>query len=531
MKFFNTAGPVNRPNHYKIDPLKRWNLNEILTLIEQEKYFILHAPRQTGKTSSLLALQEKLNSENDYICVYANFEIGQASRNDIKSAMKAIAIEVLNSARNLLGESFNFEESLRVFERSDGESGLNSLLEHLSKNFEKPLVLLIDEIDSLVGDTLISVLRQLRAGYTKRPAAFPSTVILCGVRDIKDYRIQTSGQDIVTGGSAFNIKAESLRLSNFTKEDIIQLYNEHTKETGQKFTEECFELIWQYTDGQPWLVNALGYEVTFKMKENRDRSVIITKKMIEEAKNRLVVSRATHLDQLIDKLKEQRVYNVINPMILGYETKATPDDEEYCVDLGLIRKTEEGFVISNDIYKEVIPRELTSVIQGMFLSKFRPEWVNSKGLIDSQKLLSMFRQFWRENSEIWSSHIAGYQEAAPHLTFQGFLQRVANGSGYVAREYGLSRRRVDLMLRWTNGKEEQRIVIELKMRTERENSEESYQKLLNNGLAQTADYAKKSDSTENHLIIFDRRAEIDWDEKIYEAKHQYEGQKIKVWGM
>jgi predicted AAA+ superfamily ATPase len=84
MKFFNTAGPVNRDNHYKIDPLTRWNMDEILTLIEQEKYFILHAPRQTGKTSCLLALRDCLNAEGRYHCVYANFEAGQTARNDVR---------------------------------------------------------------------------------------------------------------------------------------------------------------------------------------------------------------------------------------------------------------------------------------------------------------------------------------------------------------------------------------------------------------------------------------------------------------
>ena len=68
-----------------------------------------------------------------------------------------------------------------------------------------PIVLLLDEINSLVGDTLIAVLRQLRAGYDQRPASFPAIVIFCGVRDVKDYRIQTSGNEITTGGSAFNI--------------------------------------------------------------------------------------------------------------------------------------------------------------------------------------------------------------------------------------------------------------------------------------------------------------------------------------
>jgi hypothetical protein len=71
-RIFNTAGP-NRPEvEYTIDPLKRLDLDEFLTLIGQSKYFELHAPRQTGKTSCLLALRNYLNKEGNYIAVYAN---------------------------------------------------------------------------------------------------------------------------------------------------------------------------------------------------------------------------------------------------------------------------------------------------------------------------------------------------------------------------------------------------------------------------------------------------------------------------
>jgi hypothetical protein len=91
-------------------------------------------------------------------------------------------------------------------------------------------------------------------------------------------------------------------LGNFTKEEIITLYQQHTIETGQKFEPECFDLIWDYTAGQPWLANALGYEVTFEISDNRDRSITITPAMIEEAKNNLILSRQTHLEQLSDRL-------------------------------------------------------------------------------------------------------------------------------------------------------------------------------------------------------------------------------------
>jgi hypothetical protein len=72
MKFFNTAGPVNLEDHYALPPLSRLDADELLLLIQQKKYFVLHAPRQTGKTSLLLALMDFLNSGDEYICLYAN---------------------------------------------------------------------------------------------------------------------------------------------------------------------------------------------------------------------------------------------------------------------------------------------------------------------------------------------------------------------------------------------------------------------------------------------------------------------------
>lgn len=150
-----------------------------------------------------------------------------------------------------------------------GEFGaLNESLSQWCKRSDKPTVLFFDEIDTQVGDTLISVLRQLRSGYTLRPAAFPQSIILCGVRDVRDYRLRTDeGKAMITGGSAFNIKAKSLRLDNFTPDEIEILYRQHTKTSGQKFNENIFPLVWKLTEGQPWLVNALAYETCFELKE------------------------------------------------------------------------------------------------------------------------------------------------------------------------------------------------------------------------------------------------------------------------
>ena len=130
--------------------------------------------------------------------------------------MQAILSQIALQARISLGDSFVKTIWSQVLKQSGENAALGEVLTLWAEDSSLPLVLLIDEIDALVGDTLISVLRQLRAGYFQRPALFPQSIILCGVRDVRDYRIY-SDQDkaIITGGSVFNIKAESLRLACF----------------------------------------------------------------------------------------------------------------------------------------------------------------------------------------------------------------------------------------------------------------------------------------------------------------------------
>ena len=288
-RFFNTAGPIKTDLHYYIDPLKRIDLEEVLLLIRQQKYFVMHAPRQTGKTSCMLALRDYLNARDEYIAVYANVEGGQASRNKVPSVVRSTIDTLAEQFRGIVGNNLPLQVRDEV-RQVETDSMLSTYLRRLSETLPKPIVLIIDEIDALVGDSLVSVLRQIRSGYVDRPSAFPQSIILCGVRDVRDYRIVLSNQDIVTGGSAFNIKAMSLRLGNFSKEEIHELYMQHTQATGQEFDESCFPLVWEATEGQPWLVNALGYEVTMNMRENRNRSVRIIPEMVYRAQERILPS-------------------------------------------------------------------------------------------------------------------------------------------------------------------------------------------------------------------------------------------------
>lgn len=529
-RFFNTAGPIKTDLHYYIDPLKRFDLEEVLLLIRQQKYFVLHAPRQTGKTTCMLALRDYLNEHGEYIAVYANVEGGQGSRNDVQSVVKSTIDTLAEQFRGVLKNDIPLQIRDEV-QQTGKDSMLSTYLRRLSEQQPKPIVLVIDEIDALVGDSLVSILRQIRSGYTDRPTAFPQSIILCGVRDVRDYRIVISNQDIVTGGSAFNIKAKSLLLGNFTKEEIHELYMEHTKATGQQFDEACFPMIWEATEGQPWLVNALGYEVTMQMKENRDRSIKIIPEMIYRAQERIIYRRETHIDILIDKLKEERVRRVIGP-ILANDTEVDDalfpqDDMQYVIDMGLITR-DKPIRIANGIYREIIPRELTWTTQESLVQQ-SAWYMNPDNSINMEKLMLDFQQFFRQNADAWIEKF-DYKESGPQLLLQAFLQRVVNGGGYIDREYGLGRGRTDLLIRKPltdhYGGPVQRIVLELKIKRN------SLEKTIEDGLQQTWEYMDNAGTVdEGHFIIFDRTPGKPWEEKIWHKECEYNGRKIMVWGM
>ena len=525
-KFFNTAGPISPDIHYFVDTKTRWDFDQVLSLIGQRKYFILHAPRQTGKTSGIIALMHYLNQTGKYEAVYANIEAAQAAREDVSAAMKAIVGAVASSHKFYIGNTLLRENWLQIYKEAGEHQALRELLNFWTTNIDKPTVLFLDEVDALIGDTLISLLRQIRAGYNERPTGFPISIILCGVRDVRDYRIHSAHtKEIITGGSAFNIKAESLRLENFSKEQIQDLYQQHTNATGQIFEPGILDLVWHYTHGQPWLVNALAYQVTYNMKAYRDRTTPITVAAFKEAKEQLILRRDTHLDQLTDKLQEDRVRRIIEPMLSGSEISAQhrSDDVQYVRDLGLIEIATNGKIkIANAIYQEIIPRELTWTIQTGLTTE--SHWyLHENGALDMPKLLRAFQAFFRKHSEHWIQQFA-YQEAGPQLLLQAFLQRIVNGGGRIEREYGFGSGRTDLYIEYFYGQapllQKQEIVLELKIRYG------SLDTTVLKGIKQIKAYMDKCGTKDGHLLIFDRRQNISWEDKIWED----EADGIYLWG-
>ncbi|MEB3227306.1 MAG: ATP-binding protein, partial [Synechocystis sp.] len=298
-KWFNTAGPCQADIHYMLSPTAR--IPELMPLIQQRNYFVIHAPRQVGKTTAMIALAQELTASGDYTAVMLSVEVGAAFPNDPIAAEKTILEEWRQSIPFYLAPELC--PSADSFEVSGDRVG--PFLSLWAKQSPRPLVVFLDEIDALQDESLIAVLRQLRSGYPRRPQNFPHSLGLIGMRDVRDYKVKSGGSDRLNTASPFNIKVASLTMGNFSFEDVRDLYQQHTDATGQIFTPEAVTHAFYLTDGQPWLVNALAREATQYLV--KDPAEPITMAVIEQAKEILIQRQDTHLDSLAERLREDRV--------------------------------------------------------------------------------------------------------------------------------------------------------------------------------------------------------------------------------
>ncbi|MTJ09643.1 AAA-like domain-containing protein [Anabaena sp. UHCC 0204] len=488
-RWFNIAGPCEDDIHYMLSPTTR--LPDLEELIQQRSYFVLHAPRQTGKTTAMLALAQQLTATGNYAAVMVSAEVGSAFNHDPGAAELAI----LGAWQNTIEDNLppELQPPVKQWQQEEAGNRIKSFLRSWSKAIDRPLILFIDEIDSLQDQTLISVLRQLRDGFPNRPENFPSSVGLIGLRDVRDYKVASGGSERLNTSSPFNIKVSSITLRNFNAEEVVELYQQHTAATGQIFTPEATATAFDLTQGQPWLVNALAKEVVEKMV--KDRSIAITKEHILQAKEILISRQDTHLDSLAERLREPRIKAIIEPMLAGLELGNIPNDDiQFVIDLGLCKMHPYGgLTIANPIYREVLPRVLT-VTPMASLPMIAPTWLTPEGELNIDALLAAFLKFWRQHGEPLLGS-TGYHEIAPHIVLMAFLHRVINGGGILEREYAIGSDRMDLCLRY----KDVTLGIELKVWREKKRDPQI------EGIEQLESYLGRLGLDFGWLFVFDRR--------------------------
>lgn len=490
---FNIAGPCRPGFDYMIPPERR--IPGVRDLIDDQRYFVLHAPRQVGKSTAMLALGRTLTEEGRYASVMLSVEAGVPFE-DLDRAVPAILGAWRDRAEDLLPAELRPPPWPQV----DVTTGLGSALRAWARACPRPLVLFLDEVDSLAPDVLGSLLRQLRDRYNVRPESFPASIALVGMRDVKDYVVAAGGTGRSGAGSPFNVLAGSLTMRSFTHDEIAELYAQHTADTGQRFEPAAVDRAWELTIGQPWLVNALAREATGVLA--RDRSFPIGAHHIDEAKETLVRTRPTHLQSLGSRLEEPRVRQIVEAVMAGENAPTlSQTDVAYVTELGLIRLDESQTPqIANPIYADALPRALVGAIQ---LSMPAPEiaWLDPAGRLDRAHLLDGFLQFWRQYGHPLMG-AAPYHEIAAQLVMLAWLHRVSNGGGSVSPEFKVLSGRIDLCLR--HG--EVTLGIELKVwRAGRKDP-------LADGLAQLDRYLSRLSGTgprvPGWLVIFDQRPDL-----------------------
>jgi hypothetical protein len=488
----------------------------LMDLIDGEYFFVIHAPRQSGKTTLLNTLEQRLNADGKYHALYCSLESVQG----IHEAPRGISA-ILNCLQMALKYHPALRNAVPDYLRDNGENiGVRAFLTDLAAAANRPVVVFFDEADCLGGETLISFLRQLRDGYVNRiRAPFVHSLALVGMRNIRDYRVQVR-PDSQTLGSAspFNIAKAAMTLNYFSRDEIAALYQQYTDATGQAFPPELVNQVFYLTQGQPWLVNAIAAEIVEKLCNNDARMPLATA-MAEEAAQRIIMRRDTHIDSLLERLKEPRVQSIIEPILLGEGDSLQRESSafQFVRDLGLIRNDRGTLMIANPIYSEVIARTLNADMQLSLSQELIHRWMDETH-INMTGLLQGFQEFWRDNSEAWRERFE-YKEAAPHLILLAYLQRVVNGGAKISREFATGTRRVDVCVEY-GGK---RYPIEMKLMRGPKTRDE--------GLAQVAKYMDSLGAKEGWLLLFEVQSNVPWENRLKWESLARDGRTIHVVGV
>ncbi len=520
-KFFNIAGPCNPADHYMLSATER--LPEVVSLICKKQYFVIHAQRQCGKTTALLALRNEINSGSERVAMYCSLEAAEGVA-DPEKGIPIVYSLILNAAGqidSLAGCPVRSIAPSGIDRAMMAAGGVSGLLSELSKFAGKPLVVLFDEVDCLCDATLVAFLRQLRDGAISKTKGvdFPSSIALVGMRNIRDYKAKVRpDHESLGSASPFNVLTKAMTLRTFTDAEVAALYAQHTAATGQVFEPDAVRLACEYTCGQPYLVNALARWCVEEIHRD-DYSKPVTAADMHEAKEKIIRERGTHLDSLMERMKEPRVRRIVEPVMLGDDRPVSrnSDDYQYALDLGLVKEdSRRRLVPANPMYSETIARYLTRDDQDDMLSTVPDTpWATDDGL-DMQGLLLAFQDFWRENAQMNRAPFE-YNEAYPHIVLQAFLQRVLNGGGEIIREMALGKGALDLGVLFKGRK----YAVEVKLRY-------LWDKNPDKALSQVRGYIDRLGVDEGWLVVFDPDMAKPWDEKISHEDRTVDGKPIHV---
>ena len=535
-RYFNITGPNREEEHFKLDPLKRIDYSVVEMLIERGRYFSVCSARQSGKTTWLLALKKKLNEEGKYRCLYCNVEAAQVAGNDTASGIRLILGRLAQSIEIDFQDLWPYENFTSILEHIGPEGALIAFFERWllrEQVIKPPIVLMLDGIDLLSGKTLASVLRQLRTGQINSPRLFPQSVIFCGARDIRDIDIEIGDGEFLIGRGGSDIRESSIVLQNFTQNEIKGLCTQYTEETGQVFQENVYSRLFMLTDGRPWLVNSLLCEALYEMDFGSDTSRTITFGMIDAAKDHFIARQDSYMEQLSTKLAPLSIRETLFPILVGggWEKKPAQEDLDYMEDLELIKKSPSGWIVTNAMYRELIPKVMGKNLKDELIHRVdRSLFIKPTGRLDFRRLVEAYQKLYCDYFLTWGRRYE-LEGALAQVLLHTFLHYVLGDRGRMECDYALSTGRLDLAAGWgysQNGeRREERFVVELRLF----DVTKSHEAVVQQGLVQVAEYATPRQAHEVYLLILDEDISKTWYDRLFQEEHVYKEMPIHVYGL
>ena len=500
MKEFNTTGLCNPNKHYMVDISDK--LENIKKLVEKEKYFIINRPRQYGKTTTLVALENNLKDE--YLVISISFEgignvVFSTEREFCRKFIELIEINLEYSNENLNKKLLDLSKNIDDF------VSLSRTISSFIKEIDKEVILIIDEVDkSSDNQIFLDFLGMLRNKYLDREKGRGVTfksVILAGVYDIKNLKLKLRPDEERKYNSPWNIAFPFNVDMSLHKDGIKNMLDEYALDKKLSFnTSKVAEFIYFYTSGYPFLVSRLCQIIDENLGASwTEENMIMAVKLLLDENNTLF----DDLVKNIENNKELREYmfnlimngsgnrfNLLNPIInLG-------------VMFGYFKNENNTVVISNRIFSQVLYNYFSSLLEdnnAMKKYNFKADFIEGNGL-NIEKVLLRFQQFMKEE---YSSKDEKFLETNGRTLFLSFITPIINGVGYAFKEVQISEeKRLDVVITYNNNK----YIIELKIW--------HGEKYHERGLEQLADYLDINGQNKGYLLIFNFNKDKEYKKEV-----------------
>ncbi len=442
---FNVTGSCDPQLHYMVDITSR--LKKIKELIDSGAYFTINRARQYGKTTTLSALAEYL--KNDYIVISLDFQmLGNAEFSDelvFSAAFSEYFVDTVNEDQNMIEllDAPSLEE-LRIASKKTQLFSLRKLftiLSKLCKTAKKPIVLIIDEVDSATNNQVfLDFLAQLRAYYLKRrKLPIFQSVILAGVYDVKNIKIRIRSDAEHKVNSTWNIATDFLVDMSFHKKDIKGMLDQYEGDhhTGMDL-DLIVGLIYDSTSGYPFLVSKLCQLLDERIvgsDQFPDESDAWTESGYLEAEKMLTHEKNTLFESLTGKLidspelKQMLQAILFNGRPISYVTGN--QSIEIAAMFGFVKNVDGTVMVANRIFENVLYNLFLSeeeVDSAVYASAVTEKYQFIKdGHLDMKLVLERFVKCF---ADLYKDEDEKFKEEIGRKYFMLFLRPIINGTGH-----------------------------------------------------------------------------------------------------